>query len=74
MWVSTKPLNKFGKSPFSQRKASLPLAFSNLFVFSTIPLLSSTFSLTSMFSDGLRFLKTKFGESLQATSPSLLTT
>lgn len=73
-WVPTaqrhaEPLKKSRESPFSLKKASLPIT-SNNFASSTIPLLPSTSSGTSIFSDAPPFLKTKAGVSLKATSPS----
>ena len=55
-------------------KATLPLAFSNHFVSSTIPLLSSTSSGTSISSDSLLSVKSKARESLLALPPSSPTT
>lgn len=78
-WVPTvqkhaEPLNKFGESPFNQRKAFLPVTFSNNFVSSTVPVLPSNSSGTCIFSDKLPFVKTKAGVSLKATFPCFLTT
>lgn len=50
-----------GETPFSLSKATLPLAFSNHFVSSTIPLPSSTSSGASILSDRLLFVKAKAG-------------
>ena len=77
-WVPTaqkhaEPLNKSGESPFNQRKAFLPVTFSNNFVSSTMPVLPSNSSGTSIFSAKHPFVKTKVGVSLKATS-SFLTT
>lgn len=74
-WVPTaqrhaEPLKKSRESPFSLRKASLPITSSNNSASSTIPLLPSTSSGTSIFSDAPPFLKTKAGVSLKATPPS----
>lgn len=59
-----KTCKKFGESPLSLRKDSLPVAFSNHFVSSTIPFLSSTSPGTSTFSHRLQFFKTQKLESL----------